>query len=78
MTVILYARATCPWSEKLLAWLQKHKIAFELRDVAESETARDDLLEKSGQLATPMLDSDGKIIIGFDEKQIGELFKKQK
>ena len=78
MTVLLYARTTCLWSEKLTAWLQKNKIAFELLDIAESEKARDDLLEKSAQLATPTLDIDNTIIIGFDEKKISELLKKEK
>ena len=75
MTIIFYTRPTCPWSEKLRAWLQKNKIAFELLDITESEKARDDLLEKSAQLATPTLDIDNNIIVGFDEKKISALLK---
>ena len=38
--------------------------------MAEDEDARDELMQKSGQLGVPVLDIDGEIIIGFDKDAI--------
>ena len=77
MEVIVYWIPTCPWCKKLEEWLKKKKIPFEKREVTEETAYRDELLEKSGQLAVPVIDIDGKIIIGFDEKLLEEALAKK-
>jgi len=74
MEIKIYTTPTCKWCQKLKEWLKKKKISYEDRDVAESQnkTFRDELIQKSGQLAVPVIDIDGKIIIGFDEKKLEE------
>ena len=78
MTVIVYMTPTCTWCKKLKEWLHKNRIKFEERDTTEESEWRDELLEKSNQLAVPVIDVDGKIIIGFDEKKFTELFPRKK
>ena len=72
MKITIYVTPTCPWSEKLRVWLKENKYKFEEWDVLEpqNKTSRDELLEKSNQLAVPMIDIDGQIIVGFNEKEI--------
>ncbi len=72
MTVIIYTIPTCTWSDKAKAWLKKNKIEFEDRDVEESQNGkfRDEMLQKSSQLATPLIDIDGKILVGFNEEEL--------
>ena len=77
MEVIVYITPTCIWCKKLEEYLKKKKISFEKRDVTEETVYRDELLEKSAQLATPVIDIDGKIIIGFEEKLIEEALAKK-
>lgn len=74
MDIKIYTTPTCKWCQKLREWLKSKKIKYEERDIAESQnkTFRDELIEKSGQLAVPVIDIDGKIIIGFDEKKLEE------
>ena len=77
MAIIVYLTPTCIWCKKLEEFLKKKKIPFERRDVTEESVYRDELLEKSAQLAVPVIDIDGKIIIGFEEKQIEEALAKK-
>ena len=39
-------------------------------NVAEDEKARDELVEKSGQMGVPVIDIDGTIIVGYDPEEI--------
>jgi len=77
MEVKVYSTPTCPFCKQLKEWLKKKKIAFEDIDVIESDKARDELIEKSGQMAVPVTDIDGTIIVGFDEKKLEEALNKK-
>ena len=50
-----------------------HNIKYEDIDVARDEKARDEMIEKSGQMGVPVIDIDGKIVIGFDQPKLKEL-----
>ena len=78
MTVITYTIPTCRFCIKLKEWLKKNRIKYEDRDLAESQHQefRDEVIEKSSQIAVPVIDVDGEIIIGFDEKKLTKLLKK--
>ena len=45
-------------------------------DIKERYTSIDELLEKSNQLSTPVIDINGEIIVGFDEKLIESALNK--
>jgi len=69
--VNVYSTPTCPWCHRLKDWLKAHKIQFNDLDVAENEEARNEMLEKSGQMGVPVtIIDDEKVIIGFDEDQL--------
>jgi glutaredoxin 3 len=70
MDIKIYTTPTCTWCIKLKEWLKKKKVSFQDLEVTESDTWRDELIEKSAQMATPVIDIDGEIIIGFDEKKL--------
>jgi glutaredoxin 3 len=77
MKIETYTAPTCPWCTKLKEWLKKKKLSYEDKDVSESQNKifRDELIEKSGQLGVPVIDIDGKIIVGFDEKALEKATK---
>lgn len=68
--VTVYTTPTCPWCHKAKEFLKANKIKFEDKDVSSDESARDEMMEKSGQLGVPVFDIDGEIIIGFDQEAI--------
>jgi len=51
-------------------FLKQNKIEFEDIDVATNTEAAKEMVEKSGQMAVPVLDIDGTIIVGADLKAI--------
>jgi glutaredoxin len=55
------------------AFLKEHNVPFTEKDVASDLPAREDMIKKSGQLGVPVIDVDGKIIIGFDQAHLAEL-----
>lgn len=68
--VIVYSSDACPWCNRAHDFLKENGIEFEAKDVSSDEAARNELLEKSGQMGVPVIDIDGKIIVGFDQAAI--------
>ncbi|MBS3166047.1 glutaredoxin family protein [Candidatus Woesearchaeota archaeon] len=78
MEIKVYITPTCVWCKKLKEWLTKKKIPYQLIDIIESDKDRDAMIEKSGQMATPVIDADGEIIVGFDEAKLEKIAEKIK
>jgi glutaredoxin len=53
-------------------FMKEKGIEFEEVDVLANEEAREELVEKSGQLGVPVIDIDGKIIVGFNRSKLAE------
>ncbi len=75
MEVIIYTIPTCPWSAKAKTWIKKKKLSFEERNVAESQNGgfRDEMLNKTSQLKTPVIEINGQVVVGFDEEKLNEI-----
>ncbi len=68
--VIIYSTPTCVYCKMAKELFKKNDIAYEERDVAADMKAREEMVHKSGQLGVPVIDIDGKIIVGFDEDEL--------
>ncbi|MFH0701743.1 MAG: glutaredoxin domain-containing protein [Candidatus Woesearchaeota archaeon] len=77
MEVKIYSTPTCTWCQKAKEWFKKNKVSFQDMDITESDTYRDELIEKSHQMAVPVIDIDGKIFVGFQEKVMEGIFPKE-
>ena len=73
--VTVYSTQSCPWCHKAKEFLTANNIEFEDKDVSSDEAAKNEMQEKSGQLGVPVLDIDGKIIVGFDQEAIKKELK---
>ena len=62
----VYSTPTCPWCVKVKEFFSKKGIDYEDLDVSSDESARKDMIEKSGQMGVPVIDIDGQTIIGYD------------
>ena len=69
---IVYSSQTCPWCNVAKDFLKENNIEFESKDVGADLAARNELLQKTGQMAIPVLDIDGTVIIGFDQQAISK------
>lgn len=69
----VYSTPTCIYCVALKSFLKEHNVSFEDIDVAKDAKARQDMIEKSGQMGVPVVEIDGEIIIGFDKGRISRL-----
>ncbi|MBS3123284.1 glutaredoxin family protein [Candidatus Woesearchaeota archaeon] len=76
MEIKIYTSPLCTWCAKLKEWLKKRKLSFEEHDMSDSEELRDMVLERTGQLVYPVVEIDGNLIQGFDEKALTEIVEK--
>lgn len=76
MTVIIYTIPSCEWSTKAKAYLTKKKIVFEDKDLTEDKQARKEIIDISGQVATPVIKIGSEIIIGFNPEKIDSALSK--
>lgn len=70
MTVKIYTTKTCPWCKKTKGFLKQNKIKYTEIDVSANQKAAQEMMKKSGQMGVPVLDINGKIIVGFDPEGI--------
>ena len=71
----IYSTSTCPYCEMAKEYFKKNNVVYEDYDVAEDEKAREEMIQKSKQMGVPVIDIDGKIIIGFNKPEIDKALK---
>ena len=70
--VRVYSTPTCPYCTKTKQFLKENNIAFEDIDVSADSAKVREMVDKSGQMGVPVLDIEGKIIVGFDREAISQ------
>ncbi len=73
--VKVYSTSTCPWCHKVKEWLKENKIEFADINVEDDEKAKNEMIEKSGQMGVPVIDIDGTVIVGFDVEKMKSALK---
>ena len=73
--IIVYSTPTCPYCVMAKTFLSERGIAFEDIDVSKDPVKVEEMLSKSGQLGVPVLDIDGKIVIGFQPDVVADLLE---
>ena len=68
--VKVYSTSTCPWCHKTKEFLKAKGIKFEDINVGANQEAANEMVEKSGQMGVPVIDIDGRIIVGFDKEEL--------
>jgi len=68
--VEVYTTPTCPWCTKTKSFLKEKNIRFQEFDISSDEEARSEMARKSGQMGVPVIEIDGRIIVGFDHELI--------
>ena len=70
MIVKIYTIPTCPWCMKTKEFLKENKIKFIEINVASNQKVAKEIINKSGQTSVPVIDINGELILGFDEKKL--------
>lgn len=66
----IYTTPICPYCSRLKDYLKSKKIKFENIDVSSSQEKIQEMVKKSGQMGVPVVDIEGKIIVGFNKEEI--------
>ncbi len=70
--ISVYSTPTCQYCKLTKEYLHSKNIIFKNIDVTLNQGAASEMIQKSGQMGVPVLDIDGKIIVGFDKKKINK------
>ncbi len=74
--VTVYSTPACPWCTRAKSYLDEIGQPYENKDVSVDIEAARAMIKLSGQMGVPVLDIDGKAVVGFDKNRIDELLGK--
>lgn len=78
MNVEIFTTPTCPYCAMTKELLDSENISYTEHNVAIDEEARQEMVQKSGQLGVPVTIINGAVIVGFDRKSLKEVIGKAK
>lgn len=70
MAVTLYSTPSCSYCRLAKDWLRQRNIRFEEYNVAADPRRAEEMVRKSGQMGVPVLDVNGRIILGFNAPEL--------
>ena len=71
--VTVYSTPTCPYCVRAKEYLTKKGVAYKDLNVAVDRKAAEEMVAKSSQMGVPVIVVDGKVIVGFDQKELDRL-----
>ncbi len=71
--VEIYSTPTCTYCNLAKTFFKANGIEYTEYNVAADKARKDEMVEKSGQLGVPVIDIDGQVVVGYEEKLIKEL-----
>lgn len=75
MNVTIYSTPTCPYCHMAKDFLKENKVKFKDINIAEDQKAAQEMIEKSGQMGVPVIEVDGKLVVGFDKETLKKELK---
>ncbi len=71
--VIVFTTPTCSWCRRAKDHLRTNRVTFREVDVSRDPAAARDLIRRTGQMGVPVIEIDGKPIVGFDQARIDKM-----
>ena len=68
--IIAYLKPTCGWSQGVRAVLRKYDLPYEDRDIINDPAQRQEMIEKSGQMLSPCVEVDGKMLPDISGEEV--------
>jgi glutaredoxin-like YruB-family protein len=70
--VLIYSTPTCGYCNAAKDYMKEKGIEYTEFNVASDLERRKEMVDKTGQLGVPVIDVEGKVIVGFDEAELAE------
>ncbi|PIE34459.1 MAG: NrdH-redoxin [Ilumatobacter coccineus] len=71
--VLVFTTPTCSWCTKVKAYLREQHVPFREVDISRDPRAAKDLVRRTGQMGVPVVEINGRPIVGFDKPKINAL-----
>jgi len=68
--IIAYLKPTCGWSQGVRAIMRKYDLPYEDRDIINNPTQRQEMIEKSGQMLSPCVEINGKMLPDISGEEV--------
>lgn len=78
MTITVYSTPTCPYCKLVKEYLHEKGYDFTEIDVASNHDAATKMVKISGQMGVPVIDADGKVIVGWNKAALEEILSSAK
>lgn len=76
MAISIYTTPTCSYCTVAKKYFKENGIKFTEYDVAKDPRRADEMVRKSGQMGVPVIDINGRIIVGFNKPEIDGALKR--
>lgn len=73
--IVIYSTPTCPYCVYAKDFFKSKGVSFEDVDVSSDHARATEMVQKSGQMGVPVIDIDGKVVVGFQPTVFEELLK---
>ncbi len=70
MAVKIYTTPSCVYCTKAKQYFRENSIPFTEFNVAQDLRRAEEMVKKSGQMGVPVVDVNGRIIVGFNQPEI--------
>lgn len=71
--VLVFTTQTCPWCTRVKNYLAQQRVPFREVDVSRDASAARDLVRRTGQMGVPVVEIDGRAVVGFDKSRIDQM-----
>lgn len=70
MKIIIYTTSSCPFCMMAKKYFEAKGLEYEEKDVTHDAKLQQEMINKSGQFAVPVIDIGGTIVVGFQKDKI--------
>jgi glutaredoxin-like YruB-family protein len=76
MSVSLYSTPSCEYCRLAKDYFRQNGIPFSEYNVAADHVKADEMVRKSGQMGVPVIEINGRVIVGFNKPEIDRALKR--
>ena len=76
MAITIYTTPSCSYCTVAKKYFRENGIQYREYNVASDVRRADEMMKKSGQMGVPVIDVNGKIIVGFNKPEIERALKR--
>ncbi|MFP4375798.1 MAG: glutaredoxin family protein [Spirochaetales bacterium] len=66
----MYTTPSCTYCKKAKDFFRQNNVRFTEYDVSRDQRRADEMVKKSGQMGVPVIDINGRIIVGFNQPEV--------